>query len=473
MQNNLYRNLIKQLFTFVFCVGFLSAVNIAAQETIRAAKSNLTAVNLPTNAVRMNEGSVPAEVRQALEKLIASGGDKIRQGDSEVLAWTDGFKKSNAAKLINQLTANLQTAGWTYEVAGENEGVTVFSLLKNEPQKRAVIGFYTFSDDALVIAWTEMLAANSRVQTAAKNGSRRENDEGFETRRDNSPSNAKVLNVEKDAAFVNVMGVEMPAIPKFPALSPKSGRVRGYVKSADGKPLAGATIGVRASYFAGQYSGAQGTTDANGYYEFVVPKGSAHFYNAGYAIEWGEGLAAVGLHPADGQLESFTTVDGAVENFVLLPYGITSRENAQENPRLASTYYGGSIYIGYSAFEASDNYPPAYAVPENSIIEITLTPEGKLFDGSAGRSFVIRKAATFQTGFKINNIPLGRYQISVTSNGKPLKMKLNKPRGTSFGMTPNETEDAANILFSPAGAQAKMVSPQAGGWDSVEISVER
>ncbi|MGI8883158.1 MAG: hypothetical protein ACR2IA_02815 [Pyrinomonadaceae bacterium] len=70
-------------------------------------------------------------------------------------------------------------------------------------------------------------------------------------------------------------------------------------------------------------------------------------------------------------------------------------------------------------------------------------------------------------------IPLGRYQISVTSNGKPLKMKLNKPRGTAFGMTPNETNGTAKIVFAPGGAQAKMVSPQAGGWDSVEISVER
>lgn len=52
-------------------------------------------------------------------------------------------------------------------------------------------------------------------------------------------------------------------------------------------------------------------------------------------------------------------------------------------------------------------------------------------------------------------------------------MKLNKPLGTAFGMTPNETNGTAKIVFAPGGAQAKMVSPQAGGWDSVEISVER
>jgi len=42
----------------------------------------------------------------------------------------------------------------------------------------------------------------------------------------------------------------------------------------------------------------------------------------------------MGLHPADGKPEGFAMPDGAVENFVLLSYGVTSRENLSENPRL-------------------------------------------------------------------------------------------------------------------------------------------
>jgi hypothetical protein len=263
------------------------------------------------------------------------------------------------------------------------------------------------------------------------------------------------------------MGDEMPAMPQFPALQRKTGRVRGYVKDWTGKPLAGAAIGVRSSYLAGYYTGAQGTTDANGYYEFVVPKGSAHFYNAGYQIEWGDGgVAALGLHPADGKLDSFVTMDGAVENFVLLPYGITSRENAQQNPTLASTYYGGAIHLSYYTVEADDNNAPPFAVRQDSTLEITLTQ-----DDASAKAIVIRKTIGSAGRFSINNIPIAPYKMTVRIDGKAVKLKDNKKYNPQFGMSPVESVGTATVIFSPDEAKASMVSPQAGGWKSVEIGI--
>ena len=304
------------------------------------------------------------------------------------------------------------------------------------------------------------MAANSSRQTISKNNSR----ENASSNSRSDDSSAKVIEVGKNDGYVNVMGNEMPEMPQFPALKAKPGFVRGYVKDWTGKPLAGANIGVRASYLAGYYSGAQGTTDAKGFYEFAVPKGSAHFYNAGYALEWGDGLAAVGLHPADGSLDSFTTADGVVENFVLLPYGITSRAKVQDNGNLPANYYGGSIYIHYGAYEASDNRPYAGYVPENSVIEISLT-------SNTGQSFVIRKVAGFQSLFRINNIPLARYKISAKVNGKSLNLKQTGVFNQTFGMTPRETNGAATVLFAPDGAKAESVAPQSGGWDAVSIDL--
>lgn len=275
---------------------------------------------------------------------------------------------------------------------------------------------------------------------------------------------AKVIDVGKNDGCVNLMGNEMPAMPQFPALKAKAGFARGYIQDWTGKPLAGATVGVRASYFAGQYSGAQGKTDQKGFYEFAVPKGTAHFYNAGYALAWGDGIAAVGLHPADGSLDSFVTTDGAVENFVLLPYGITSRAKVQDNPLVPSSYYGGSIFIHYGAYEASDNRPYAGYVPENAVIEISLTSD-------AGQSFLIRKVAGFQSLFRINNIPLARYKISAKVNGKSLNLKQTGVFNQMFGMTPRETGGAGTILFAPGGAKAETVAPQSGGWDAVSIDL--
>jgi hypothetical protein len=354
----------------------------------------------------------------------------------------------------------------------------VFTALNTAPPKRALIGLYTYTDEVLVLAWTEMLAANNSGvgQKPVANNSRN-NDEVANTisRQNDSNSlaraNAVVLDVPRDAHFVNVMGNEMPAMPKFPALQPKPGRVRGYVKDLSGKPLQGAAIGIRASYFAGSYSGAQGETNADGYYEFVVPKGSAHFYSAGYALEWGEGIAAVGLHPADGKVESFTTADGAVENFVLLPYGITSRENISQNPYVPSAYYGGSIRISYYTVDESSRGVIAGSIVENSVVELTLTPEGKMLDGTAGKTFIIRQPIGYKGNFDIHNIPLGRYRITAKTGGKPLKMKETNKFKPLFGMTPEEATGEASILFTPGDSKASSGAPNFGSWERISITV--
>lgn len=453
---------------FIICALLTLIAAQASAQTDKdgqpAANSALNSVRLPAGALRVNEQSVPSEIRDTLGKLIAFGGGRVRQGDSEVLVWTGGnFRKSNALQVVKKLSGNLQTVGWTYDVAEQNAEFTVFNSV-NASDRRGIAGFWTAKDDFLLLAWTEMLPVSATIAESPKTNNRPANNS---TVSNNNDASAKVITAEKNALWVNVMGNEMPALPQFPQLSPKPNKVRGYVKDWTGKPLAGAAIGIRASYFAGHYSGAQGTTDANGYYEFVVPKGSAHFYNAGYQIEWGEGIAAVSLHPADGALDSFTTADGAVENFVMLPYGVTSRENLQNNPRVSSTYYGGSIYVHYYAAEAGDSGAMAGSIVEGSILEITLTPE----NAGSGKSLVIRQPIGFAGNVTLNNIPLGRYKISAKANGKTLKLKENRKFNQMFGLAPSETIGAASILFVPSQAKASMIGPQNGAWDSVSLDV--
>ncbi|HEX8565555.1 MAG TPA: hypothetical protein VF648_07775 [Pyrinomonadaceae bacterium] len=314
-------------------------------------------------------------------------------------------------------------------------------------------------------------------KTAKKTGKKSQSKSKSENnpKSNRKPGEPIALDIDKNTDYINVMGKEMPEMPEFDEPSPEPGKVCGYVKDLAGNPLKGAQLGVRSTAIGGAYSGSQGETDDDGYYEFEVPAGVAHFYNAGYAIEWGEdGLAAMGLHPADGKLDSFASTTGGVENFVLLPYGVTSRENTQQSPHLASTYYGGSVYFSYYAAEASDNYPMEGSVILGSVIEITLTPEGEMFGGIEPTSFTVRKTIGYRGGFYINNIPLGQYRIEVkTSDGEPLKMELNKPRNSEYGIKPTETTDGAVLTFAPSDARANMVTPQYGGWSAVEINVSR
>lgn len=311
-------------------------------------------------------------------------------------------------------------------------------------------------------------------KTGKKTGAKTKPEKGTKSNR--NPGEPVVLEVDKNINYVNAMGKETPEMPEFDELSPEPGKVRGYVLDLQGNPLKGAHLGVRSTAMGGFYSGSQGETDADGYYEFEVPSGVAHFYNAGYAVDWGEsGLAALGLHPVDGKLDSFASTTGGVENFVLLPYGITSRENLQQSPHLASTYYGGSVYFYLSTAAAGDNFPMTGAIVEGTVVEVTLTPEGEMFQGSeAPSSITVRKAVGFTGGFYINNIPPGQYRLSIkTADGEPLKMELNKPRNSEFGIKPTETTDEAVLTFAPSSAAANSATPQYGGWSAVEINVSR
>jgi hypothetical protein len=130
---------------------------------------------LPANAQRVLPQSVPAEITQTLEKVIAAGNGKFRQGNSEVLVWGGAdYSRADASRIINRLTGSLKTAGWHYAIQGEEGGVTVFTALK-ESSRSAVVGLYGATDDALIVAAMEILpnngAATSALQQVAANDS--------------------------------------------------------------------------------------------------------------------------------------------------------------------------------------------------------------------------------------------------------------------------------------------------------------
>ena len=133
-----------------------------AQETEAAANSSITEARLPAGAQRVAPASVPAEISSSLAKLVEAGGGKVVQGKSEVLAWTGGgYRREDAATLVSQLQGGLRAKSWTYEESGTEGGVTVFSVVKEAPARRAVLGFYVPTDEALLVAWTEVHPAGA------------------------------------------------------------------------------------------------------------------------------------------------------------------------------------------------------------------------------------------------------------------------------------------------------------------------
>ena len=94
-----------------------------------------------------------------------------------------------------------------------------------------------------------------------------------------------------------------------------------------------------------------------------MPWGAASYYCAGYAVNYGEGRAALGLYPVDGEADSFATAKGSVENWVMLPYGIGDRDGIQENPQYLNNYFGGGIVLD-ATFRSRDLRRRARALAE-------------------------------------------------------------------------------------------------------------
>jgi hypothetical protein len=285
-----------------------------------------------------------------------------------------------------------------------------------------------------------------------------------------------VVEVASSIHNINVMGKSKPAMPPDVHIPVKRNIVRGYVRDSQGHPLRGAIIGVRSSAIGGAYSGASAKTDAKGYYEIRAPWGAASFYCAGYTVDYGDGIAAMGLCPADGEAEGFATANGAVKNWVLLPYGVADPAGMQDNPKYSGNYFGGTVIIGYS-IEADSGNPSSKALPAKSRIELTFTPTSPMIDGRKGRTIVVRRTVgeEWDPSLYLNNIPVAEYRISAKLvDGGPLRMReTGMYRDTAFGLDPKEATGEATFLLKSYGAKPGMVTAAHGHWQEMQITLER
>ncbi len=145
-----------------------------AQEFEAATSSRLTGVSLPAGAMRMKAKDVPAEITQALKTLIKSGGSTVKQGQNEIIAWAgNGYKKSRVPQLKQQASNSLKKAGWEYAETVDKEmaPLVLVTALRSTPTKKAIIGYWVPTDDALLLAWTEMLPAGDSAPATNNNAS--------------------------------------------------------------------------------------------------------------------------------------------------------------------------------------------------------------------------------------------------------------------------------------------------------------
>jgi hypothetical protein len=160
-----------------------------------------------------------------------------------------------------------------------------------------------------------------------------------------------------------------------------------------------------------------------------------------------------------------------------MPYGVANISTASDNPVYSGAYYGASFTVGYGLREPDDNNAPKAWLVQGTEVEITLTPEGPLLDGSEGRPLIIRKKLTPGSYFQVNDIPIGFYRIRarvITENGgEPLRIKDNSRSDRKGGLEPKESEGTATVLFRSASSDPSTLRAAGGNMERLSLLVER
>ena len=146
--------------TFVVLLGLALVFTPGARaqvKTERAVTSSFVKVWLPSDAEEITPETVPAQIRQALEKVVADAGrGKFKQYDTQVLVWRGAaFRKAGAGAIVKSLLEKFKKMEYRYEAGKTANGVTPFRI-DDDSAGTTVVGFYLVTDDGLLWAWTQV-----------------------------------------------------------------------------------------------------------------------------------------------------------------------------------------------------------------------------------------------------------------------------------------------------------------------------
>jgi hypothetical protein len=192
-------------------------------------------------------------------------------------------------------------------------------------------------------------------------------------------------------------------------IAPQKGMVQGRVTDTKGNPIAGVRVVVENTVFHASYT--YGITNKDGYYKTAVPNGSWHV-TAQMQREFLGRMYRFELHPDTD--DDFAGTKGAIRNFTWKLSGAKPRNGG---------YYGSSIGV--------------YSQPGSEFsmeeVQLTLTPDGPLADGSKGN--VITSKLTDIGGGEdgIRDIPIGKYIITATNTTTGKRLQVRQRNKGDYG----------------------------------------
>lgn len=222
----------------------------------------------------------------------------------------------------------------------------------------------------------------------------------------------------------------------------KPGHLTGKLSDSRGRPLSNVTVSVFGFSDKNEpISREAKVTGPAGEYDIPLPDGKYDTPVARVGVEYNDRWYELPLAAADGTREWAEQKDphnGIVRDFVWKIAGSTPGGDAQA----PSGYWGGTVLFD----KAGD-------LGDGATIEITLTPDGPLIDGSTGQpiSFTRKLPWRRKDDHFLFDIPIGKYKVTARkmfgTNPKPLKLVAYSIDPSASDQTPPTATPSATVEF--------------------------
>jgi hypothetical protein len=196
---------------------------------------------------------------------------------------------------------------------------------------------------------------------------------------------------------------------KLPSVDLKPNVLCGHVLNSAGKPIDAAfgkvqVHAVGTAFRSGERNEYRSEVDDRGYYQMRVTEGS-YFASATIQVTVGQDRLILDLRPVQTDATKVDSAAGVRRDFIWSLSG--TKPGQPGNPRNPEQYYGMQFKL------QRKDVPGAGPPPKNTRYVITLTPNGPLLDGSAGRPRVAQGVLSNSVDdLIIADVPIGNYLVS-------------------------------------------------------------
>jgi hypothetical protein len=199
----------------------------------------------------------------------------------------------------------------------------------------------------------------------------------------------------------------------------------------------------------------------NGRYEIRVPADGDYATWATTTIDWHGRPLTFALEAEGGQRPAtVTAARGAVRNYAWKLSGPRpGRDQADDGSGYAAATYGAFLEVNAHEAERRGGAvtdPGLYKTAREAEVEVTLTPKGKLADGSTGQP-IVRRVPVIKSGTRsggIRDVPVGDYTATaklVDASGKEIApLRISLTRGESSADYENYTlkyQPSVEVVF--------------------------